>query len=70
MMSNYRDNLIKALEKHFEAKITYHVMNVEVLLGSHTGVADHPDFMGTIESEIKQISSYKDKLGVLEKYFK
>ena len=70
MALNFRDDLIKASEKHFEAQIDKHRKNVEILLENQVGVAEHPDIMETIEKELSVISEYEDKLSVLRKYFK
>ena len=70
MSLNFRDDLIKASEKQFEALIHKHRINVEVLLEHQVGVAEHPDIMETIEKEIGIIAEYEDKLSVLRKYFK
>ncbi|OUW62481.1 MAG: hypothetical protein CBD58_01735 [bacterium TMED198] len=70
MSLNFRDDLIKASEKHFEAQIDRHRINVEILLENQVGVAEHADIMETIEKEICVIAEYEDKLSVLQKYFK
>ena len=70
MSLNFRDDLIKASEKQFEALIHKHRINVEVLLENQVGVAEHSDIMETIEKEIAIIAEYEDKLSVLQKYFK
>jgi len=67
-MSNYRERIIKALKMHFEAHIEKHKVNIEVLLGSHVGVAEHPDIMETIEKELSQVAHYQDLLDNLEKH--
>ena len=69
MSLNFRDDLIKASEKQFEALIHKHRINVEVLLENQVGVAEHSDIMQTIEKEIGIIAEYEDKLAVLNKYF-
>ena len=69
MSLNFRDDLIKASEKHFEAHIEKHRINVESLLENKVGVAEHSDIMDTIEKELALISEYEDKLMVLKKYF-
>ena len=69
MSLNFRDDLIKASEKHFEAHIDKHRINVEILLENNVGVAEHSDIMDTIEKELALISEYEDKLMVLKKYF-
>ena len=70
MSLNFRDDLVKASEKHFEAHIDKHRINVEILLENQVGVAEHADIMETIEKEIAIIAEYEDKLAVLRKYFK
>ncbi len=70
MSLNFRDDLIKASEKQFEALIHKHRINVEVLLENQVGVAEHSDIMETIEKEIGIIAESADNLTVLQKYFK
>ena len=69
MALNFRDDLIRASEKHFEAHIEKHRINVEVLLENNVGVSEHPDLMDTIEKELAIIAEYDDKLSMLRKYF-
>jgi hypothetical protein len=45
-------------------------MNIQVLLGSHVGLAEHGDIIETLDAEIEKMSSLEDKLEVLNKYFK
>tara|TARA_R100000008_G_C3432627_1_gene90389 strand:- start:61 stop:312 length:252 start_codon:yes stop_codon:yes gene_type:complete len=66
---NFRNDLVKASEKHFESQIEKHRINIEVLLENNVGVAEHPDIMDTIEKELAIIAEYDDKLSVLKKYF-
>lgn len=70
MSLNFRDDLIKASEKHFKAHIEKHRINVEILFENNVGVAEHSDIMDTIEKELALISEYEDKLMVLKKYFR
>jgi hypothetical protein len=69
MSSNFRSDLLKASEKHFEAHIEKHRVNVEVMLRNTVGVGDHSDIMDTIEKEFAIIADYEDKLNVIKKYF-
>ena len=69
-MNNYKERLIKALIKFYEGGIEAHVMNIEVLLGSHVGLAEHGDIIETLDAELEKLSSLEDKLEVLKKYFK
>jgi hypothetical protein len=68
-MNNYRERLIKALIKFYEGGIEAHIMNIEVLLGSHVGLAEHGDIIETLDAEIEKLSTLVDKLEVLKNYF-
>ena len=68
-MNNFRDDLIEASIKHFEAHIAKHKVNIDVLMENGVGVAEHPDIMETIEKELAIMAEYEDKLAVLTKYF-
>jgi len=68
-MSNYRERLIKALKKLYEGAIEAHIMNIEVLLGSHVGLAEHGDIIETLDSELEKLAALEDKLEVLNKHF-
>ena len=68
-MNNYRERLIKALIKFYEGGIEAHIMNIEVLLGSHVVLAEHGDIIETLDSELEKLSSLEDKLEVLRKHF-
>ena len=37
-MNNYKERLVNALIKFYEGAIEAHIMNIEVLLGSHVGL--------------------------------
>ena len=69
MASNYKDEIVKVTKLHLEGHIEKHRMNIKILLGSHVGVAEHPDLMETIEKELAMMADYSDKLEMLEKYF-
>jgi len=64
-----RYDLLNVSKQHFQAMISRHVMNAEVLLQKQVGVAEHPDVMETLEKEFEKIAQYKDLLEVVEKYF-
>ena len=69
-MAISRLRILNALEKHFEAHIEKHIVNVENYIDRGVGVAEHPDLMESIESELAQIAEYDDKLEMLKKHFK
>ena len=57
------------LIKFYEGGIEAHIMNIEVLLGSHVGLAEHGDIIETLDAEIEKLSTLVDKLEVLKNYF-
>jgi|TARA_B100001013_G_scaffold309515_1_gene213938 hypothetical protein len=64
-----RDKLLSAFKAHMEGQIAKSVANVEVLLNNTTGVADHPDMISTIGTEIELIAKYNDMLEMANKHF-
>ena len=68
-MNNFRDELIEASMKYFEAQIAKHKVNIDVLMENGVGVAEHSDMMETIEKELEIMAEYEDKLAVLKKHF-
>ena len=68
-MNNYKERLIKALIKFYEGGIEAPIMTIEVLLGSHVGLAEHGDIIETLDAELEKLSSLEDKLEVLKKHF-
>lgn len=64
-----KENIVSALKAHFEAHITKHKMNIEIMLNNPMAIHDHTDYMGAIELELEHIAEYEDKLEALTKYF-
>lgn len=69
-MNNYRERLVKALMKFYEGGIEAHKINIEVLLGSHVGLAEHGDIIETIDQEVQKLVDLEDKLESLKRNFK
>ncbi len=69
-MNNYREKLVKAMIKFYEGAIEAHKMNIEVLLGSHVGLAEHGDIIETLDAEIGRLTDVEDKLETLKRNFK
>ena len=69
-MNNYKERLVKALIKFYEGGIEAHKMNIEVLLGSHVGLAEHGDIIETIDQEVQKLVDLEDKLESLKRNFK
>ena len=68
-MNNYKERLVKALIKFYEGGIAAHKVNIEVLLGSHVGLAEHGDIIETLDMELEKLASLEDKLEYLKMYF-
>ena len=68
-MSNYRERLVKALIKFYEGGIEAHKINIEDLLGSHVGLAEHGDIIETIDQEVQKLVDLEDKLESLRRNF-
>lgn len=56
--------------KFYEGAIEAHKMNIEVLLGSHVGLAEHGDIIETLDAEIGRLTDVEDKLETLKRNFK
>ena len=69
MTSLYRPHIVKALRKHYEAKIEFHKVNIDIMLDNIVAVAEHPDVMATVDEEIGKISEWEERLQILNKYF-
>ena len=64
-----RDKIVEVAKAHFEASIHKHRMNAELILENPVAVAEHPDMMETVESELSKMAEYYDRLEMLETYF-
>jgi len=64
-----RTDLIDALTKYFEGHIAKHKVNIDNLLDNQVALAEHPDIIETLDTELDAMSAYEDKLSVLKKYF-
>jgi len=64
-----REDIINASRLHFMSHIEKHRINVENYLRNGVGVAEHPDIMDSIETELAHMAEYEDKLEMLDRYF-
>ena len=69
IMIHLRDSLVNNLIKHAEGQIAKHKANVEIYFTYPTGIGEHPDVMGAIETELNEISRYHEQITVLKEYF-
>lgn len=61
-----RNKIIDALYDHFNAHITKHSINVQIMLENPMAIHDHTDLMDAIEKELEIIAEYRDKIEALE----
>lgn len=56
----------EAMKQYLQGRRAYHVANWETFLANPVGVAEHGDFMETLEKELEQISKYDELIATLE----
>lgn len=69
MTTLYRNNILRALRKHYEAQVDLHKVNIDIMLDNIVGVAEHPDVIKTVDDEIKKLCEWEERLQTLDKYF-
>ena len=63
-----KNKAIDALRAHAQGQIEKHLYNIEILLTNPQGVAEHPDQIETIQKELDNISTHKERLDVIDSY--
>ena len=58
--------IVIALRKKYEAEIDVARANVAVYLNHPAGVAEHPDIVASVDSQIQIIAEARDKLQEIE----
>ena len=58
--------ITNALRKKYEAEIDVARANVTVYLNHPAGVAEHPDIVASVDSQIQIIAEARDKLQEIE----
>ena len=64
-----RNRMISVLLQHAEANLVKHRLNVEVFLNNPVGVAEHSDYLETIQNELDKMAHWEDQIHVIEKWF-
>ena len=57
--------LVDALIKKYEGEVMVAKANIEILLQSPVGVADHPDMAETLDGLVKKLHSAQEQLEAL-----
>lgn len=55
-----------AMMEYLKGKRAYHVANWETFVNNPVGVAEHGDFMETLEGELEKIARYDELIASLE----
>lgn len=58
--------LEEAMMDHLKGQRAYHVANWTTFLANPTGVAEHGDFMETLEQTLEKIAHYDELIQTLE----
>ena len=66
MDGNKMISITEAMQTYLEGKRAYHVVNWETFIANPVGVAEHGDFMETLEKELEQIAKYDELIATLE----
>ena len=66
---NIRDNLFRALELKYKADKQIAKANLDVLFDYQVGVADHPNFIETIDKLLKDYDEASSLLFTLQENF-
>lgn len=60
-------HISEAMKQYLEGQRAKHVANWKTFLANPVGVAEHGDFMETLEKELESIAKYDELLETLER---
>lgn len=64
-MADLRNRLVQALVAKYQAQILEAQANIDVLLETRVGVAEHPGLIETLDIEVAKLAEAEDKLGTV-----
>jgi hypothetical protein len=67
-MASYKDVIVDALEKKYEAQMAQAEANVKVYMENPVGVGEHPNIVDEVEKLLKQIKDAKEMLDELKNW--
>jgi len=67
-MASYKDVIVDALEKKYEAQMAQAEANVKVYMENPVGVGEHPDIVDEVKKLLKQIKDAKEMLDELKNW--
>ena len=66
-MASYREVIVDALEKKYEAQMAQAEANIKVYMENPVGVGEHPNIVQEVEKLLKEIKDAKEMLDELKK---
>ena len=67
-MASYKDVIVDALEKKYEAQMAQAEANIKVFMENPVGVGEHPNIVQEVEKLLKEIKDAKEKLDELKNW--
>ena len=67
-MPSYREVIVDALEKKYEAQMAQAEANVKVYMENPVGVGEHPNIVQEVEKLLKEIKDAKEMLDELKNW--
>ena len=67
-MPSYKDVIVDALEKKYEAQMAQAEANVKVYMENPVGVGEHPNIVHEVEKLLKEIKDAKEMLDELKNW--
>ena len=67
-MPSYREVIVDALEKKYEAQMAQAEANVKVYMENPVGVGEHPNIVDEVQNLLKQIKDAKEMLDELKNW--
>ena len=67
-MPSYREVIVDALEKRYEAQMAQAEANIKVYMENPVGVGEHPNIVQEVEKLLKEIKDAKEMLDELKNW--
>ena len=67
-MPSYKEVMVDALEKKYEAQMTLAEANIKVFMENPVGVGEHPNIVQEVEKLLKEIKDAKEMLDELKNW--
>jgi hypothetical protein len=67
-MPSYREVIVDALEKKYEAQMAQAEANIKVYMENPVGVGEHPNIVQEVEKLLKEIKDAKEMLDELKNW--